>query len=293
MIKIINYFYIFSKLTTSLVLVVIILIMGYALINSYKNVDKNFVDVENQNKILSEGVSDNNFNYIKLKKTTEEVKDKIDEINKILNKKLISNNENQYQKDIKKLFNLNKLLAEKVDNINENILKKNNEKKSDKKIDYQYQVQSLISLLLSKYENGQNIEPEIAYLENILSEEELKILEKIKIINTNKFYGLEKLNDQFELDAQDYINTQFTNKNKNSILNFLFKFIVIKPSDLTIFENEELNILMQAKKFMERGKMKFALNKILLLQDNNNSFYKWINQINIYIDFKNEIEKVV
>ena len=72
MIKIIDYFYIFSKLTTSLVLIIIIFIMGYALINSYQDVDKNFVDIESQYEALSNQVSQSNLNYLSLKETTED-----------------------------------------------------------------------------------------------------------------------------------------------------------------------------------------------------------------------------
>ena len=293
MIKIIDYFYIFSKLTTSLVLIIIIFIMGYALINSYQDVDKNFVDIESQYEALSNQVSQSNLNYLSLKETTEDLKIQIIEFNEMLNDKLTNLGDQQYKEDINKLFKLNTLLKEKINSIGKNITKKNLKKEIKENINSQDQVKSLITLILFKYKNGQNIDIEILYLEDILPQEKIKILEKIKIIKIKKFYGLKKLKDQFELDTQNYVNAQFTNKNKNSIINYLFKFIDIKPSDLTIFENEELNILMEAKKFINKDDIKSSLSNILLLKDNNIFFYKWIEQTNLYINFTNEIEKVI
>ena len=44
--KLSNYFYIFSKLTTSFILFLLIFFFGYALYNSYKDIDKNSKNID-------------------------------------------------------------------------------------------------------------------------------------------------------------------------------------------------------------------------------------------------------
>jgi len=49
-----HYFYIFSKLTTSIVLTLIIIAMGYALLKSYQGVDNVAINLESRFNSLSE-----------------------------------------------------------------------------------------------------------------------------------------------------------------------------------------------------------------------------------------------
>ena len=58
--KITNYFYIFSKLTTSLVLLFIVFLMGYALFNSYKDVEITNSNLEDKLILLSNSIDQNN-----------------------------------------------------------------------------------------------------------------------------------------------------------------------------------------------------------------------------------------
>ena len=83
--KITDYFYIFSKLTTSLVLLIIIIMLGYALVNSYKNVDKDVVNIEQRFKSLTDSVLNNDNNFIELNAKNKQIDNKLNEIVKILN----------------------------------------------------------------------------------------------------------------------------------------------------------------------------------------------------------------
>ena len=66
MTKITEYFYIFSKLTTSLVLFLIIIVMGYAFFKSYQGIDDNNVNLENKLSSLSSDVMLNYNNFEKI-----------------------------------------------------------------------------------------------------------------------------------------------------------------------------------------------------------------------------------
>ena len=52
-----NYFYIFSKLTTSFILCLLIFFLGYALYNSYQGIDKNSENIDGKFLSLSENIN--------------------------------------------------------------------------------------------------------------------------------------------------------------------------------------------------------------------------------------------
>ena len=286
--RIIEYFYIFSKLTTSLVLIIIIFIMGYALLRSYKNIDKDVVGLENDYDMLSSGLVQNINNFKILDEQINQINLNIDQINKNLEKYDPSITEEKYRNDINNLINLNKELENKIDNFIKNQLI--NDVAADTSNN---QVLSVINLIIIKYKNGENFDQEFSYLETIIPIEKIEILEKINIIKLKNFLGFTNLKNEFDTATKEYINSKFLNSNKNSVIKFLFNFITISPSNLTIYEKEELNLLMSAKKDLEKEDLNSSLKIILSLDTNQQFFDKWINQVNIYLDFINQIQRAV
>ena len=287
-----HYFYIFSKLTTSIVLTLIIIAMGYALLKSYQGVDNVAINLESRFNSLSEMVLENNNNYLNLDKKINQTENKVSEIKNILTEDKSTINQSEYEKDISNLMNINKKLenkitqiAKKLEAVNYNALKPQN--------NLDDQINSLVDIIFIKFKNGDNVINEISYLENLLPNNKKESFEKLYLIEFKNFYGLHNLKDEFNISVQRYINLNFLKDKKNSVLNFLFKFVVIKPNDLSVFENEELNILMSAKKLMEKEDIKNALSQIMRIDNNQAIFLKWINQAEIYLEFKNEIEKVI
>ena len=69
--KLSNYFYIFSKLTTSFILFLLIFFLGYALYNSYKDIDKKSENIDVKFLSLAENI---NFNSNKFKEIEESIK---------------------------------------------------------------------------------------------------------------------------------------------------------------------------------------------------------------------------
>ncbi|MDC0037827.1 hypothetical protein OAJ30_04040, partial [Alphaproteobacteria bacterium] len=69
--KLSNYFYIFSKLTTSFILFLLIFFLGYALYYSYKDIDKSSENIDGKFLSLSEDI---NLNSTKFKKIEESIK---------------------------------------------------------------------------------------------------------------------------------------------------------------------------------------------------------------------------
>ena len=281
--KITNYFYIFSKLTTSLVLLFIVFLMGYTLFNSYKDVEITNSNLEDRLILLSNSINQNNMRLSNID-------------NKLINNDKIFDEIKNLSHDFNKEDLLNILhLTENLQNqVNELTLKIENVNKSKSselfKID---QIDSLYRLILIKYKNGENINSEILLLENLLPTNKKEIFEKLNLLQLKKFYGFENLSKEFEISSNNYLKNNFIEKNNNFMITSLSKFIDIKPSNSKSYHNDELNILIEAKRYLQNEDIKKSLNQILLIDEKADFFSKWINQAKIYLEFTNEIAKVI
>ena len=292
MTKITEYFYIFSKLTTSLVLFLIIIVMGYAFFKSYQGIDDNNVNLENEISSLSSDVMLNYNNFEKIVKKINDTDKSIDEIKKILLQKDTDTKNANYKEDIENLIKLNEELQKQVDKLTLNLKNINNEVNNDSRSIKSRQIPTLIKLIFIKYENGESVRNEILLLEDLLQPNKEEIFEKISLLELKKFYGFKNLEKIFDDLAREFVKTKFAKNNQNYVINFLLKFVSIQPSNLTIYENEDLNILMRAKKNLEIGNIQQSLDQILLIKENDMFFTEWVEQVKIYLEFKSLIEKV-
>ena len=292
MTKITEYFYIFSKLTTSLVLFLIIIVMGYAFFKSYQGIDDNNVNLENKISSLSSDVMLNYNNFEKIVKKINDTDKSIDEIKKILLQKDTDTKNANYKEDIENLIKLNEELQKQVDKLTLNLKNIDNEVNTDSRSIESRQIPTLIKLIFIKYENGESVRNEILLLEDLLKPNKEEIFEKISLLELNKFYGFKNLEKIFDDSAREFVKTKFAKNNQNYVIKFLLKFVSIQPSNLTIYENEDLNILMRAKKNLEIGNIQQSLDQILLIKENDMFFTEWVEQVKIYLEFKSLIEKV-
>jgi len=292
MTKITEYFYIFSKLTTSLVLFLIIIVMGYAFFKSYQGIDDNNVNLENKISSLSSDIMLNYNNFEKIVKKINDTDKSIDEIKKILLQKDTDTKNANYKEDIENLIKLNEELQKQVDKLTLNLKNIDNEVNTDSRSIESRQIPTLIKLIFIKYENGESVRNEILLLEDLLQPNKEEIFEKISLLELKKFYGFKNLEKIFDDSAREFVKTKFAKKNQNYVINFLLKFVSIQPSNLTIYENEDLNILMRAKKNLEIGNIQQSLDQILLIKENDMFFIEWVEQVKIYLEFKSLIEKV-
>ena len=292
MTKITEYFYIFSKLTTSLVLFLIIIVMGYAFFKSYQGIDDNNVNLENKISSLSSDVMLNYNNFEKIVKKINDTDKSIDEIKKILLQEDTDTKNANYKEDIENLIKLNEELQKQVDKLTLNLKNIDNEVNTDSRSIESRQIPTLIKLIFIKYENGESVRNEILLLEDLLQPNKEEIFEKISLLELKKFYGFKNLEKIFDDSAREFVKTKFAKNNQNYVINFLLKFVSIQPSNLTIYENEDLNILMRAKKNLEIGNIQQSLDQILLIKENDMFFTEWAEQVKIYLEFKSLIEKV-
>jgi len=269
MTKITEYFYIFSKLTTSLVLFLIIIVMGYAFFKSYQGIDDNNVNLENKISSLSSDIMINYNNFEKIVKKINDTNKSIDEIKKIFLQEDTDTKNANYKEDIENLIKLNEELQKQVDKLTLNLKNIDNEVNTDSRSIESRQIPTLIKLIFIKYENGESVRNEILLLEDLLQPNKEEIFEKISLLELKKFYGFKNLEKIFADSAREFVKTKFAKNNQNYVIKFLLKFVSIQPSNLTIYENEDLNILMRAKKNLEIGNIQQSLDQIFLIKEND------------------------
>ena len=290
--KITGYFYIFSKLTTSFVLISIIILMGYVIFRAYDRVDRETFDLESKILSLKKIINNNSSNLSTIEKKLNSSENSINEIKEILTQNKENELNNSYKKDIANLLSLNKELQDQINQISFKLKKNNNIELDKKESIHSEQINSLVDLILIKFNNGENISQEVSILDKLSISSKDNIFEKLALLELKKFNGLKYLNIDFNHSAEKFIKKEFLNKNQIFYINFLSKFINIKPSNLSVYEDEKLNILMRAKNYMLEQDLKKSLDQILLIDRDKIFFSKWIDQVNIYLEFKSTINKV-
>ena len=290
--KFANFFYIFSKFATSLVLFILLIFTAYALYKSYKGVDNISLDFDNKINDISNKIKQNSLQFIEYEKFISQNKNFLKEI-----KENFINN--KYEEKILNLEKENKILLKQLEKINNRLndlsLKKNvnaNIDNSNLKNDNFKQILSLKEIILLKYKEGQDVKREIEILQNFSLNTPSNVFEKLYIVQSKNFYGKEKLKKEFNLSLQKYVKQKFIIKNQNSVIGFLLKYIDIKPNNLSNYENSDLNILIRAKNHLNIEEYEDSLSQVLSLNDSADFFKIWINQISLLIELNKYLTKV-
>ena len=84
--KLSNYFYIFSKLTTSFILFLLIFFLGYALYISYQDIDKNSENIDGKFLSLSENIKLNSNKFNEIEESIKKNEILLSQINESLTK---------------------------------------------------------------------------------------------------------------------------------------------------------------------------------------------------------------
>lgn len=298
--KLSDIFYIFSKFLTSLVLLILLIFTGYALYKSYKGVDDISLEFNNTLINISKEIENNSIKIDNYKNFVDD--------NKIALQKIKDNFLNQEnEKKILKLEKDNKVLLEKIETINDALINLKTKTNIETNIDdiglvndsdyieniNDEQITSLKVLILSKYKEGRDIKSDFQMLYDFSKKTSPNIFEKLYIIQSEVFYGKEKLKINFDISLEKYVKQKFLNKNQNSVTKFLFKFIDIKPNNLNSYEDTDLNILVSARNHLDFEEYQDSLKQVLLLNDSTSNIFKeWVNQISLLIEFDKYLSRV-
>ena len=290
MFKISEYFYIFTKITISMIMFVLIIIMGFLLVKSYTDVG-NSEDFENIIQSISQTANLNKQSFLKVSDELTNNKKSIEGINKKIDQFDKESQNLKYDQQIQKLIDVNLNLQKQIKELQEYFAKNQTigKKLDNNNID---QVNILLETIIFKFQNKESISDEIKLLEKVRPLNSNHIFEKLYMFDESNFYGFKNFHEEFNFSVKRFIKNKFLEKNQNNVFNFILKFVDVRPSNLTTYEDEDLNKLIIAKKYFRNEEITTTLNKILEIDKNQVFFKKWIQQARLYIKFKSTINQL-
>ena len=290
-------FYFLSKLTTSIILLVSLLFLGYLFLRAY-SVDTNNSEVvfelTKELKNLSNSVEKNSIKLKFIGDTIIKNENSFNEFSSAINNLQENKSNKELLIQIKELFNENDMLSNKIVNLSKKIdLINNPNKKLEKNVNNNFPVHNLINLIKLKLESGINVNNEIQLLQNIdYSEDKISYLEKLQILSNKEFIGLNKLNKSFEKTSSEYLNVYYLKKNNNKFFKYLSNIVTVQPNFNGEIEDENIRLLVKVRTKLYEKNIDSALKYLLLVNDSENYFKQWINEANYFIEFDKILNKL-
>ena len=287
--KTLEYFYIFSKLSTSFILLLCVLLLGYFFYMSFKNQEKT-------NNDQAEVINKLNYNSDKITNLSQKIEMTDTSIYEI--KKTTKNNTNI--KNSKEIISLNKKIEElnlKLKNLSVNLEEIQKPYPNKIKVNIPDKILNknkteLAKLVILKFENNLDFTDEINILQNLNDESKKNIFEKINLISLNKFRGSSFIKNIFSKELDLFLKENLNNKLSNFFPKSLMKIISIEPSKINIINNNEIKILNEVTNHLDQKNYKISYQKIINIINYEKYFGETINQIKIFIEFEELINKV-
>jgi len=291
--KALEYLYIFSKFSTSLILLISILVVVYFFYISFKNQEKSTND---QTEIFYEKLNQNSEEIYKVLKKVEITDSALVEIKKLLQKTPEENNLQQINELNIKIIELNSRLEsisidlKEIKTLN-NAKQKNESLASNNKSSILEKNKSQIAkLTILKFENNLDFTEELSVLQNLNDAKKNHIFEKINLINLKNYRGTLFLKKTFSKESDIFLKNKIDNN--NVITNSLMELVLVEPSKKNNIKNNEINILKEIIYLLEQKNYNSSYEKISIINDYENYFSNTIKQLKIAMEFIKLIERV-
>ena len=288
------YLYIFSKLSTSFILLFILIILGYFFYISFKNQE---ISNNDQSELINK-LNQNVENLSRLSKKIETTENSLDEL-----KTSIQNisNPDQYKEVV--------LLNKKIDKLDLGLkyilvdlleIKTLNNSVSDIAPSNNILIpvidknkKEIIRIINYKFENNLDFTEELDILQNFDDSNNQHIYEKINLIRLKNFRGNKFLKDVYSQELNIYLKEKFNKSSLNIISKSLMSFVAIEPSKTNDIKNSETLVLKEISTLLDEKNYKTSYKNIITLEDYEKYFKQTISQIQIANDFKKIINKTI
>ncbi len=291
--KALEYLYIFSKFSTSLILLISILVLMYFFYISFKNQEKSTND---QTEIFYEKLNQNSEEIYKVLKKVEITDSALVEIKKLLQKTPEENNLQQINELNIKIIELNSKLESISIDLKEiktlNTAQQKNEflASNNKSSILEKNKSQIAKLIILKFENNLDFIEELSVLQNLNDAKKNHIFEKINLINLKNYRGNLFLKKTFSKESDIFLKNKIDNN--NIITNSLMELVLVEPSKKNNIKNNEINILKEIIYLFEQKNYNSSYEKISIINDYENYFSNTINQLKIAMEFIKLIERV-
>ena len=282
--KILQNFYLFSKLSLSVSLLLILILLGYLFYRSYSYISiADTADATNDNEVLS-SINLNSSRIEKIELLLNENNSKLVDIMDVLKSSNGNNESNSVLKDIQSDFNNIKLELQKLQtHLEKKELVKNQSDRTNDNINQK----NTAELIKYKFENGQDFSMELELLGKTLGSNNNQIIEKLYLLNNYQFVGNKSLISNFKKETDLYISNNLLKGNR--IVNVILPYIKIEPSkkqklsDRRLIAIDNIFIQMKNKNYVK------SLNLLNSIDKDKNYFKSTIGQLSIAADFNKTI----
>ena len=287
--KIIQKFYLFSKLSFSISLLFVLIFIGYLFYRSYSSL----IIKENNDAIQKSNLQNSiNLNSSKIEKIEIMLSENSQKLNNIFDVIDTKNENIHFDNLLKEIQNdfLNiksELKKIQIDLENNKTAKEQSPKSNIKKTN----TTSIAKLIKLKFENGNDFSKELELFSEILGNEGAHIAEKLYLVNSSNFLGLKLLLSNFKKETNHYISSNLIKKNK--LIETILPYIEIQPSKSKELSDSRLIIIQNILTQLENNKYSEALNSIKSIDENNNFFISTSHQLSIAIEFKNTLRDFI
>ena len=290
--KIFDYLYIFSKFSTSFILLLLLLTIGYFFYVSFKNqelsnndqidlINKLNQNVEKLSK-LSQKIQITEVSLDKIQQSIQNITNTESEEIGLLNKKIEEIDLNLRDISVNLQDIQTRYTSEPIKTHTDNSLSIINDKNK----------KEIVELIIYKFENNLDFTEELDLLQNFNDNNKQHIFEKINIIRLKNYRGEIFLNNIYAKELDFYLKEKFNKNFSNFILKSLTRFVAIQPSKTNIIKNNEINALNEITTLIEEKNYKMSYSKIIEIHNSEKYFSKTINQIQIVNQIKDLISKV-
>ena len=289
--KVFDSFYVFSKFSLSFILLLCVFFLVYLLYTNYQNEDevsKLQIELENE---LRENINKNSEFIKNISKEILETKTALINIEKIIKE----NSKNESVEDLTAINESIDLLNKNFNSLSSDISSLKNEKKENISKNnpnlINQSINEIIELIKIKYENSVNFDNELMYLESILENDKIPVLEKLSILKNKKYKGHMFLENQFNDEVNLYLKS-IMNKNNNFLNKIFLPYINLSPSSENIISDEKILILEETKFFIKNRNITKAYDSISKIENYKVFFKVSLNEMNNYNNFITEISKL-
>jgi len=283
-------FYFFTKLTTSLILFLLLILLSYLFVKAYlkekgpNSSNFKFEELSNQISNLTNIVEQNSNSLNNVKGFVQNNKKSVNDI--ILSLETLNDNKinDNLLIQIDKLFEENNKLKDELYNISSMINNLENFNKPIKKSENLYvPVDNIVKLIRLKLDNGSNFSEEVELLKDLkLNAGYISNVEKLSIYATNNFPGIDKLSTNFDQISSQYLNDYYLKKSNTHFIKYFINFITIQPNLNDDVEDETVLLLSLAKQNFLNKNLIVTIKKLDSLNDEKSLFTTWIEQAKYY-----------
>jgi len=291
-------FYLLSKLTTSLVLFIIVIFLGYLFAKAYldeNNKSNVLSDLKNELYILSNSVEENSENLRVIGDAITNNNEFFKDITTIINDLKQKKSNKELIELINKINDENVILKKEISNLSLKIDSFNNQDSATvKRNNEDLSINNLIKLIKLKLESGIKIKDEIQLLQDFnYNEEKIAYLEKLIILSNKNFIGLNKLNEDFDKITPIYLKEYLLKKNKNIFVKYLSNVVSLQPNFKGDIQDETIKLFVEIKEKLVEKDIMGALNNLLLINDSKIYFNQWIKEAEYFIEFESTLNKLL